>query len=68
MKMLADEARKAPGTLPERRPSVSVTRVEPAAVEVTVDAWTRGVAQVPQSANAIRQAAYRELREHEASV
>jgi small conductance mechanosensitive channel len=66
MKMLADEARKAPGTLPERRPAVSVTRVEPAAVEVTVDAWTRGVTQVPQSANAIRQAAYRELREQEA--
>jgi small conductance mechanosensitive channel len=68
MKMLAEEARKAPGTLPERRPAVSVTRVEPAAVELTVDAWTRGVVQALQSADAIRQAAYEKLSEREMRV
>jgi small conductance mechanosensitive channel len=68
MKMLAEEARKAPGTLPERRPAVSVTRVEPAAVELTVDAWTRGVVQALQSADAIRQTAYEKLSEREMRV
>jgi small conductance mechanosensitive channel len=68
MKMLAEEARKAPGTLPERRPAVSVTRVEAAAVELTVDAWTRSVVQALQSADAIRQAAYEKLSEREMRI
>jgi small conductance mechanosensitive channel len=68
MKMLVEEARKAPGTLPERTPVATVAAVGPGFVETAVEAWSRTDGQAANAARWIRAAALRRINEHEASL
>ncbi len=64
MKMLVEEARKAPGTLPEKTPVASIAAIEAQAVAVRVDAWSKTDGQADAAGQAIRTAAFRRLHEH----
>jgi small-conductance mechanosensitive channel len=67
MKMLVDEARRAPGTLPEKAPTTFVSSIDAGGVQVTVDAWARTAEQAEAAAASLRQAAAARLREREAA-
>jgi small-conductance mechanosensitive channel len=68
MKMLVEEARKAPGTLSEKTPVASIAGIEAETVSLVVDAWARTDGQASRAALAVRTAAFRRLREHEAAA
>jgi small conductance mechanosensitive channel len=68
MKMLVEEARKAPETLPERTPSASILSIDADGVSLTVEAWARTDRQAATAARSIRAAALHRLREHEAAA
>jgi small-conductance mechanosensitive channel len=65
--MLADEARRAPGTLSEKQPMTRITRIDADSVEITVDAWARTAVQAAAAGDALRAAAWRRLRERDAA-
>jgi len=62
VKLLDEEARAAPGTVPEKEAQVSVTELAGSEAKVSIDVWASSPAAAVSLASQLRLAAHRRLR------